>query len=658
MAWEKVDGVDWQVLEDDVDQTVIGWTVAHGLLDETAADLGALRYAAGVLRRELGRPVELGAGDVSVPEVAALVKETTLTVTVRGRRDAVVSAWERLPAVVGGPVDGATSGPMGDLAVAPHLDDDVDPVPARVSVWGTDVAARCGASALSLIWLGVTVPDALERGRALLRRLSPFTGEVPGVFFTNDAELPGRVLAGGADMRSREPVRRSDGPTVDRAGTLEATGGSVLFSVVVPRGLAGLAAADVLAGCLAETVADVAGTDVPVGVQVTELHEHLILTLQTAETLTGEPRDRVIDRLALAPLPIPDRAVDTAVENRAQAPSPAWQRERRVLGLPEEAPPTAAQVRSALGLALGSVHLARERGSEPVPGFDPLVPDLPTEHLRSFSTWIARQRDPRVADAPAKLGIGPTMLRPDYHGGTRPGADAGVSLADAVIVVEDDASGMTVVDAAMRRVSFVVDTFQRPKALRSLLDRRLKGVPRARSTDSERTAAIRALGLRSRRWLRPVVVLAVLMLGFIAFMAISQAFGAPGPVQERVSVGETVKLGNGSTVTVRNVDTVRSGAYGTRTTLTVDFCAGEDTRARGVSPSIQQRVAPGDFVLWGGGALRATRTGVGSGELGTVTLARGQCTQGKLAFDLNGDVGQGRVAYANGYNDDVVWYIR
>ncbi|OMH30611.1 hypothetical protein [Tersicoccus sp. Bi-70] len=650
MAWVRIDGVDWQVLDGEATDTTVGWTVAHGLLDESAEDLGALRYAAGLLRRELGRPVEIAPGDVAVPEVLAQVAETTLTVTVRGRRDAVLAAWERLPGVV--------DAPAGPTPASPPLEDDVDPVPVRVSVWGTDVAARCGVNGLALTWLGVTVPDALNRGRALLRRLSPFAGEVPGAFFTDDAELPA-LLAGRftRPVRSALPARRGDGDAVARPGSLEAPEGPVLFSVVVPRGLAGLAAADVLTRRLDETVEELVGPQIRVGTQVTALREHLILTLQVGQTLTADQRDRAIGRLVVSPLPVPDRVIDEAVVARAEAPSPTWVRERRVLGLPEERSLTASDVRAALGVALRSVHLARPRAAEPMPGFEPLTAELPQERHRTFSTWIARQRDPGVADPPAKLLIGGTTLRAAYHGEVGPGTATGVSLADAVFVVEDEASGVTVVDAAMRRVSFVVDTFQRRRALRSLLDRRLAGVPRAKAADAARAAAIRTVAFRSRRWLRPLLVFGILMLAFVGIMAITQATGASGPVQSRVSVGEKVTLGNGSTVTVRDVDSVRAAAHRTRTTFTVEFCAGEDSRGKDVSPSVQQRVGPGDFALWSAGASRGTRVPVGSGELGTMTLARGQCTQGKLTYDLDGDLGQARVAYANGFKDDVVWYL-
>ncbi|MDU0349544.1 hypothetical protein, partial [Actinomyces sp. MRS3W] len=177
--WTTAAGHDWLLLPgDDPDQLLLGVYVDYGMVDEPPAALDAASRLCGALRVELQRPVEVGPGEISVPEVGIELEPSLIGLRIRGRRAAVLGAWKRL----------------AELFTQPDLPANTQPLPRQLNAWDHEVATYVGACMLTLSGMRIHGPDGeagLELSRRLLAHLDPRRGEVRHVFLTNDASLVG-----------------------------------------------------------------------------------------------------------------------------------------------------------------------------------------------------------------------------------------------------------------------------------------------------------------------------------------------------------------------------------------------------------------------------------------------------------------------------------
>lgn len=92
-------GQNWQLVDGDERQSVIGVTFGIGLLDEDVGSTGTLSIALAALRTELSRPIDFGQGITFVAEVSVELGTDTASLAVRGGLEGISAAWRRLPAL-------------------------------------------------------------------------------------------------------------------------------------------------------------------------------------------------------------------------------------------------------------------------------------------------------------------------------------------------------------------------------------------------------------------------------------------------------------------------------------------------------------------------------------------------------------------------------
>ena len=99
MQWREVDGYDWCVIETPESGPYLSLTLGYGLVHEPIDQYGTLQLAAGMLQAELSRPVEMGFGRASVPEISVNVGTDITSVGMRGDVATLRAAWQRLAEV-------------------------------------------------------------------------------------------------------------------------------------------------------------------------------------------------------------------------------------------------------------------------------------------------------------------------------------------------------------------------------------------------------------------------------------------------------------------------------------------------------------------------------------------------------------------------------
>lgn len=658
-------GINWQFFDDEDTQTRIGVTFGLGLLDEELAATGSLSIALAALRAELARPVELGAGRTGFPEVLVELGSDTSTLTIRGATDTVGAAWRRLPGLFAGWI----------------VTDQIDPARPEHPVWPADLVQRTGRNAAALAGFQVSATDARERARVLLSRLDPASGRTRAVFFTTAESLIGSGFAvqeadkgpapelQWADGTPRRTATGADGvlpegldalakpATGNGPGSLPVSEETILLSTLVPRSASGLAAAELLRAKLAETATHAGLDPDAIGIGMLGLGAEFCVFLRTEGKLAQVTRQRVLKDFGRSMALVPDPWVEDAVRHTDHRLSPRLARERRVLGLADDAGADTGRVRQALIEATRFLHLALDPGTH-----DPRSADRPK---RSGSEASGRERTFRSLPTgdvstgrPVTLVVGQGALAlrtrvAEHGGGTM--HETRIAVRDALAVLEDPAGTLAVVDRNQQVLTFHPRLFKHHRSLQQLLDPLLDGLPRLGINNDADPAGI---ALRLRRAKRPPAWLlagAVALAGFLVIPMVASSLDEP-QVTARITIGETAQLGNGTTITATGFDRIpaAAGERETQVAVQVRFCAGGDTGTGEFPPETQRSVAPADFVMLNEQYVSARLVDSDS-QLRRDTLQEGQCAVGDLVFQGEG-LSVPRLAYKNPFGDDVVWY--
>lgn len=657
-------GRNWQWIDSDEPQAVIGVTFGTGLLDEDVAAAGTLAIALAALRTELSRPVDLGGGVTFVPEVSVELGTDTASLSLRGSLEGVSAAWRRLPKLF-------TPETVG-----------VDTVPLRpdASPWPADLLRRTGPNAAALAWLQTTAADAHERARAFLARLDPAARQIPAVFFTTETFLLG--LAFPIDKEGVPPLstgiadhgRKGGASMADNSlGLSPTTSLQVLVSVLVPRSASGLRAAELLCRQLSALAANTIGYQEGMHLEVCGAGAAYAVVVLSETAIRGPARHELLREAGKNLGLVPDAWLDDALgdsrpQDSALTAAPRRERERRLMGLDAQQEATAAQLRHDVNAAVDSLHLnfvPASAGPDNAKQADSA--GYEKDRPRVFKSRVGRiTNDGRVQtwepSAPPSwidsLVVGEHSIRIgglQAGHGQRARITEGVATAEAVAVLEDQAGTLVIVDDQLRTLTIQPALFRQDKKLRALLDTRLAGVPRLayKSTvDKEKLQRHIRRGKRTKFWwiAVPAVVVAITIGANIIENSSNHA------VTERLRMDQTATLHNGSTVTVWGLDTVPGDGQGLpdMATVQVKFCAGGDTKANDVPPETQRSVSPENFTVFNKGHGNAELVDSDK-QLRAVTLREGECTSGELVFTA-AQLESPRTAYTNEVGDDAVWY--
>lgn len=295
--WVERAGRTWQLLHRDLepDHVTLGLTMAYGRIDERPAEFGTLALLAGLLRAELQSPVEMGDGEVSVPEVTVGVMAFWTTVLIAGRRRAVLSAWERL----------------GQQLARPSLTEEAPPAPQPVPDWARDIASRIGACTETLESLRIVPAATSADAEALLARIAPDTGACRHILIADDPYLVGAGWA-GEPAGPIAPARPA--PYLDtRPAVLPGAGERDLLSYLRPSGLVGAVASAVLGARIADVMGDLRSGGA-VGSRTTEIGGTAITVLSSDEPVSDLTRRRAAEQLLQPGLDLPDTLIDRALE--------------------------------------------------------------------------------------------------------------------------------------------------------------------------------------------------------------------------------------------------------------------------------------------------------------------------------------------------------
>ncbi len=647
--WSEGHGYDWQLIEpaEEATEVVLGATLAYGLLDEAVADYGALQTVGGALRAELGRPIEVPEGGVSVPEAMVEISQDTLTFAVRGRRDAAVSAWRRV----------ATYFQGSDPA------DPADPHPVDTWGWTRDAALRGGMNAFVLSLLDLPqVEVSADKVERLRRLLNPSAGQVRCVFFTTDQSLA--EVAHFAPPQNDPRLHAAPAPGRARGaatpGSLGASLGPVQFSAVVPRTRTGLAAGLALRSHFATSLSAVGGSDPGTGCVIHEFGADRWVTVACEGVPTPQHRDRAIARTLSTP--ISDAMLTSAIGEVLELSDSQWARNRRVLGLPaDDETLSVTSVRNALGGALNTVHVASligpsDRSVSVLPGYPDLMPELPEEQGQKFTSWLARSAM-SGAETPttARLGARTLVVEAPAETIDEPPERSRIDLDNAAVIIEQGAGNLVIFDTQVRGVDLDTAQLRRGGKLREELDRRLATIPRLRVVDQqEPTAEHRQARSTRKRYVIGAIIAAVAFSAVITGAIVQNATWAQ-PVTARIAEGASAELAGGTTLTATKIESRPDGAD-LLVNATVRICAGGDLNARNVDPAVQRSVGPANFSVTSADGMTGERTDSGSPQLTATTIPEGTCVDGGLTYRIRDTGSPLRLGYDNAFGDDVVWY--
>ncbi|SDM87727.1 hypothetical protein [Actinomyces ruminicola] len=470
--WESFAGHDWMVHTGSIEpgQAALGLNLDYGAVDEAPAALDTLARLCGALQAELQRPVELGVGDVSVPEAEASFTATRLTIAVWGRREAVLRAWAHL----------------GELFADPQqLSTDAKPVPRPGVVWDRDLATYVGTNTQTLGNLRIHAPDseaAWEAVRALLAHLDPRRGEVRHVFETNDPYLVGvgwTAQPAYGTAPARPPLYLDRRPALLPCND----DGRILLSAVGNPGANTLVAMRALARQTIRTLREFNVYD-DLGLNVVELRDVAYCCIHLDEQVpTSMLLRRIIEQLIHNPLPIPDAVVDGALEEFGAEQIAALDRHLRLTGRSAELHPTSAGVRHAYDQLCASVHIPLNGETEALANrYGYLVWALPEEPTR---LEVSLPRDPagaRDISRPESVCVGEHTLSALWHerrrgddGTWRLTGNTSVRWADMsrlqLTGYDADSQVLMLVDDRMRRVFLPWDEIAARPALRAEIER-------------------------------------------------------------------------------------------------------------------------------------------------------------------------------------------
>ncbi|QHO90228.1 hypothetical protein CWT12_01210 [Actinomyces sp. 432] len=483
--WKSFAGHDWMVRSADREpgQALLGLSLDYGGADEPPAALDTLARLCGALRAELQRPVEVGIGEVAVPEAHAGFDAVRLTIAVRGQREAVLRAWAHL----------------GELFADPRLlSTDAQPVPRPGVTWDRDLASYIGTNTHTLGNLRVHGLDGEEAGnavRALLTRLDPRRGEVRHVFDTDDPYLVG---AGWTAQPAYGTAPARPPLYLDRRPALLPCNedGRVLLSAVGEPGANTLVAMHALAQQTLKTLRAFNVYD-DLGLSVVDLRDVTYCCLHLGQQEpTAMLLRRIIEQLIHNPLPVPDAVVDAALDEFGADELAALDRHLHLTGRSAELHPTTAGVRRAYDQLCASVHVPLNGETESLADrYGYLIWAVPDEPAR---LEVSLPRNPQAArdiSRPERVLVGEHTLTALWHGRRRDhtgtwlltGSDS-VRWADMshlqLTGYDTEHQVVMLIDDRMRRVTLLWDEIAARPALRAEIERfGIWRAPRARLGD-------------------------------------------------------------------------------------------------------------------------------------------------------------------------------
>ncbi|MDU0347812.1 hypothetical protein [Actinomyces sp. MRS3W] len=479
--WESFAGHDWMVRTADLEpgQALLGLTVDYGAADEDPAHLDTLARLCGALRAELQRPVEVGVGDVAVPEASASFSAVTTTISVWGRRDAVLRAWEHL----------------GELFAHPQfLTTDAPRSPRPGVAWDRDLASYIGVNTQTLGNTRLHAPDddaAWDAVRALLTRLDPRRGEVRHVFFTDDPYLVGTgwtTQAAYGSAPPRPPLYHDRRPallpcTDDDRTILSAVGNPGANTRVAMRALARQALKTLNTFSIYEDL-------VLNVVELRDLSYCCIRMEQQAPTPTL--LRRIIEQLIVNPLPVADTVIAGALEEFGAEELFTLDRNLHLSRRSGELQPTAAGVRRAYDELRACVHVPLSDGTLPLAEqYGYLVWSIPEEPARLEVALPRAPEDVHNFHHPEGLRVGEHTLtalwqnrRRADDGTWQPTGHISVRWVDltrlALTGYDADHQLLMLVDNRLRHVVLPWDEVAAQPALRAEIERfGIWQVPRA-----------------------------------------------------------------------------------------------------------------------------------------------------------------------------------
>jgi len=658
-------GRNWQLVDPEDGPAILGVTLGVGLLDEAVEDTGCLNLALAALRAELGRPVELASGGASLPEAIAEVTTDTSTLMVRGSREAVAAAWNRLPALFSSGI----------------VPDDLSPLRNDLLFWPADFLRRTGRNAAALASLpGIAAADLHQRARLLLPQLHPGGGRLRAVFFTSDESLVGTGFpvqedgsgprmhwADGTPLVSAEE-RHTGGDVPTGPGARQSDSPVptvVLASMLVPRSPAGLAAARLLARQMAATAAQSGEDRTAIHAQLTGMGPDYCLSLIGNPVPDDAARRRLQDAFGRTMALVPDTWVDQAMADPGVT-SAELDRERKILGLGFAQGIGRTEVLQAVTTAVDTLHFplaskGSDDGGASAPGGRPAPvaqPVKPPRGGRTFTTWTSGRPGPTAGTSVNRLVIDQKSIFAGVKTSVRavpPAWQPGMEFSRMIAVLEDEAGTVSLLDDQLRMVSFNPLLFRRRRALEQLLNERLASVPRLAHKTGQDRAALERWAKRSRATAISLSSVAAGFGAFIVAMIVLQSSAAPNTTS-RLEVTDTAELTNGTEITASAFDIVPPNPDSPEytVTVTVNFCAGGDTKAGQLPPETQRTVSPADFSLFDE-QYSAARLVDSRGQLRGATLQRGQCTTGDLVYK-GLQLANPRLGYKNSVGDDVIWY--
>ncbi|PQZ96669.1 hypothetical protein CQ017_16850 [Arthrobacter sp. MYb224] len=676
-------GSNWQLEEPIDSQTVLGVTFGTGLLDEALENTGSLATIVAVIRAELARPVELGPGRSSLPEVFVRVASDTTDLTVRGDSLTVAEAWKRLPALFA-----SAAIPAGTL-----------PIQHENTFWPADVLQRTGKNAAALTAL-LAYPEQLETpARETFARLNPYSERTPAVFYTNDASLIGHVYPVRTDPVGRMTATWADGTpkrhgsqnpsarfaTLDpfsqpaagnSTGAVHGNNSPVALSVLVPRSAAGLLASQILKRQLAQRAQDIVNGQLNVGVEHLGMGEDFCAIFHLSHMLDEQQRRKLIRDFATSTSLIPDAWIADMMAYAGDAVPAPMQRTRAVLGMAPDGSPLESDIREIIIRASGTLHAAVDP-DDLLAGHSPKHTESTTEiSVEVFNAlslpavvWPHRYKSwaPRGFKGGPFAPIPPLVVGRDsifmehWQRMKRPGSTAGnaVETANLLAVLEDSLGNMFILDEKLRMVTIYPQLYLFTKSLRKRVAQRVAAATPRLRVASRLTQADAAHWRKRRRtglglmW-GSIAAVGGALIGAAVIQGVAER--AAGPVFERLNITEPAELANGTVLTTSDFEirhpTLERQEY--VVSVDVNICAGEDTKTDGVAPDTQRRISPNDFTMLNDGYVYAELVPTPN-QLDERVLAPGECAAGSLTFE-GGSLTYPRLAYENAMDDDVVWY--
>ncbi len=577
------------------------------------------------------------------------------------------------------------------------------PLRPDASLWPADLLRRTGHNSAALAWLQTAAADAHDRAGALLTRLNPTSGEIPTVYFTTEKFLVGLAFpiakdeavpplylddddavagprtrwADGTSVQSFSDLASQPATSInkdasslfdDSLGISPTTNSRVLLSAMVPRSASGLMAADLLCRQLSTIAGTSIGYTEGMQLALCGAGEAAYVVVSSESVIKGAARHELLAEAGKSLGLIPDSWIVDALSEPHRILTPRLERDRRLMGLSAGEDMSAARLRSALRIAINSVHLNFVPASAGLASAKK-ADDQGSMHGRKriFKSRVGRiTNEARVETweptvPPSWISSLIVDQRSIRIGGLQPGhgkrrkITEGVCTTPAAAVLEDQAGTLVIVDDQLRTLTVQPELFRRHKELLKVLDALLGGVPRLAFKSIVSPKKLQAHIRQSQRAKYGILAgLAALIAIIFTINVLNDP--ADKAVTQRVTYGEVVQLRNGTEITVSGIEIAppAGDSLGTTVTVQINFCAGRNSDVKGLPPEVQRSVSADNFVAFSKdqGTARAIDS---EKQLRETTLRDGQCATGDLVFRA-AQFDSPRIAYKNEVGDDVVWY--